>query len=236
MYKVGGKARRIWRRLSRRDWLMVLVGVVLAVVVVEAVSLIDTAKPAVPYQSAGVSATWIPSTVKHWDTPINQMAKRYNIDANLVAIIMTMESGGDAKAKSPDDAQGLMQVTPPTAKDIAAKYLKKPVSKYNLSDPATNIEFGVAYLAYLRDQFGTAKQGPSWDSSVELIAAGYNGGPGAANSLEQGKGLTDDQTIIYSRDAFNMWRERHASDSPTFDRWKERGGTVLLDAAKANNQ
>jgi hypothetical protein len=40
--------------------------------------------------------------------------------------------------------------------------------------------------------------------------------------------------VIYSRDAFNMWRERHAGNSPTFDRWKERGGQRLIDAAKKN--
>ena len=92
--------------------------------------------------------------------------------------------------------------------------------------------FGTAYLALLRDEFGTTAQGPSWNATVELIAAGYNGGPGASNSLEKGEGLRDPQTVIYSRDAFNMWRERHAASSPTFERWKERGGYILLDKAK----
>lgn len=196
------------------------------------VKLIDNSRVPVPYQSAGITATWIPATVKHWSGPINEMAKKYNVDANLVAIVMTMESGGDTKAMSGDNAQGLMQITPPTAKDIASKFLKEPRKTYDLSDPKTNIEFGAAYLAYLRKVFGEASQGPDWNSTVELIAAGYNGGPGAANSLYKGNGLTDTQTVVYSRDAFNMWRERHASDSPTFDRWKERGGSRLLDAAK----
>jgi soluble lytic murein transglycosylase-like protein len=215
---------------------MVLAGIILALLAVKIISMIDNARTPVPYQSAGVSAPWLPSTVTYWDKTINEMGKRYNIDPNLIAIIMTMESGGDASATSEANAQGLMQITPPTAKDIAARYLKKPVTKYNLYNPTTSIEFGTAYLALLRDQFGTAKQGPSWNETVELIAAGYNGGAGAANSLEEGQGLTNDQTLIYSRDAFNMWRERHAKDSPTFDRWKERGGSLLIDAAKARNQ
>ena len=125
-----------------------------------------------------------------------------------------------------------MQLTPPTAKDVAAKYLKKPVTKYNLQDPRTNIEFGTAYLALLRDEFGEVNQGPSWDKTVELVAAGYNGGPLASNHLDRGLGLHDAQTVVYSRDAFNMWRERHAKSSPTFDRWKERGGQRLIDDAK----
>ena len=215
---------------------MLIAGVILALLVVKIISLAYNARTQVPYQSAGVSAPWMPSTVTYWDKTIDEMGKRYNIDPNLIAIIMTMESGGDASAKSSDNAVGLMQITPLTAKDIASKYLKKPVTKYNLYNPTTNIEFGTAYLAWLRDYFGTAQQGPSWDSTVELIAAGYNGGPGAAGSLEAGQGLTDTQTVVYSRDAFNMWRERNAKDSPTFDRWKERGGTLLIAAAKIHHQ
>lgn len=213
---------------------MLVAGAVLALIIVEITSMVYNSRTPLPYQSAGITAKWIPPTVKHWSGQIDSTAKKYNIDPNLVAIIMTMESGGDANAESEDGAAGLMQVTPPTAQDIASKYLKQPVKKYNLKDPATNIEFGVAYLAFLRDYFGTAKQGPDWTSTVELVAAGYNGGPGAAAALEAGHGLEDTQTVVYSRDAFNMWRERHASDSPTFDRWKERGGSDLLSAAKAS--
>jgi hypothetical protein len=149
---------------------------------------------------------------------------------------MTIESGGYAKAESPAGAVGLMQVTPATAKEIASKHLKTPRKSYDLKDPRTNIEFGTAYLAYLRDMFAESSQGPSWDETAEAVAAGYNGGPLASLHLEQGKGLHDPQTVVYSRDVFNMWRERHASSSPTFDRWKERGGSDLIDQAKAAHQ
>jgi soluble lytic murein transglycosylase-like protein len=231
--KLGIKVEELRRRLpSRRDWLMLSVGAMVALAGIEIISFIHNARVPLKPEASGITSPWIPATVKRWQNPINERAKKYSVDPNLIAIIMTLESGGYSKANS-GEAQGLMQITPPTAKDIAAKFLKKPTTTYSLWNPRTNIEFGTAYLAYLRDQFGTADQGPAWNSTVELIAAGYNGGPGAANSLEQGKGLHDSQTIIYSRDAFNMWRERHASSSPTFDRWKERGGSTLLDLAKA---
>jgi soluble lytic murein transglycosylase-like protein len=220
------------QRLLARDWVMLATGAMIVLIGVLTVKLIDNVQVPAPYQASGITASWIPSTVRHWSAPINEMGKKYNVDANLIAILMTLESGGDANANSSSDAVGLMQLTPPTAKDVASKFLKQPTSNYNLKDPRTNIEFGTAYIAYLRDQFGTAKQGPDWNSSVELIAAGYNGGPGAANRLEQGRGLTDTQTVVYSRDAFNMWRERHTGDSQTFDRWKERGGQALIDTAK----
>jgi soluble lytic murein transglycosylase-like protein len=159
------------------------------------------------------------------------VAKKYDIDANLIAIIITMESGGNPKAKSEAGAEGLMQLTPPTAKDISTKYLKEPVNKYDIYNPKTNIEFGAAYLAMLRDQYGTQQHAPDFTRTVELMAAAYNAGFGAANALEKGEGLRDTHPVIYSRDAFNMWRERVSKSSPTFDRWKERGGTDLLNAA-----
>jgi soluble lytic murein transglycosylase-like protein len=209
------KRQRLRARLpSLKEWLFLVGGAVIALGVVGVVHLIHDSQTPIPYQPNGITASWIAPTVKHWSGPIDTMAKKYDIDPNLVAIIMTMESGGDPKAQSPDGAIGLMQVTPTTAKDIAARLLKQPRTSYNLKDPTTNIEFGVAYLAWLRDQFGTVQQGPDWTSTVELVAAGYNGGPGAANDLEEGKGLQDTQTVVYSRDAFNMWRERHASDRP----------------------
>jgi soluble lytic murein transglycosylase-like protein len=223
-------------KLRKRDVLIFGIGVAFALLSVKIISIIYNSQTPVPNQSGGISTRWIPPTVKYWQTPINENAKKYNIDPNLLAIIMTMESGGDSNAKSGAGAIGLMQITGPTAKDIASKYLKSPIKKYNLSNPNTNVEFGAAYLAYLRDIFGTAKQGPDWNSTVELIAAAYNGGPSAAASLEDGQGLRDTQTVVYSRDAFNMWRERHAASSPTFDRWKERGGSLLLDAAQKAKQ
>ena len=213
---------------------MLTIGAVAAVGLLTGAVLIRQAS-IVPLRSkAGhITASWIPETVKRWDKPIAEMAQKYDIDPDLLAILMTLESGGYSKAKSEAGAEGLMQITPPTAQDIAKKYLKHPVESYDLLDPRTNIEFGAAYLAHLRDVFGERGQGPSWDATVELIAAGYNGGPGAAGKLYRGEGLRDTQTVVYSRDAFNMWRERHAKSSPTFDRWVERGGSALLEKATA---
>jgi soluble lytic murein transglycosylase-like protein len=164
------------------------------------------------------------------------MAQKYNIDPNVLAILMTLESGGYTKAESEAGAKGLLQITPPTAGDIASRYLKDPTESYDLFDPRTNIEFGAAYLAMLRDEFGERDQGPTWFLTMEMIAAGYNGGPSAAGQLYRGEGLTSSETLSYSRDAANMWRERKAKTSPTYDRWLERGGQRLIDLAKAEQQ
>jgi soluble lytic murein transglycosylase-like protein len=218
-----------------RDWLFLLFGAIIVLVIWGIVILVTHSHLPLKPQSKAVTSPWFPATVKRWQAPIGEMAAKYQVDPNLIAIIMTLESGGNPKAQSEAGAKGLMQITDPTAKEIAAKFLKQPLSTYNLEDPATNIEFGTAYLGYLRDTFGGWEQGPSWDYTVELVAAGYNGGPSAANSVFKGEGLTDTQTVVYSRDAFNMWRERFAKKSPTYDRWLLRGGQQLIDAAKADN-
>jgi hypothetical protein len=223
------------KKMGRRDCLLLFAGAAVVMAGVLLSGYIKNMQVPLGVESPKVTTQWIPSTVRQWDKHIEEMAKKYDVDPNLIAIIITLESGGDPKAESPVGAKGLMQIMGPTAADIAIKFLKEPRKEYNLEDPRTNIEFGVAYLAYLRDEFGTVQQGPEWIATVELVAAGYNGGPGAANRLEQGKGLTSSETVIYSRDAFNMWRERKSKSSPTFDRWGERGGSRLIDQAKDRN-
>lgn len=223
------------RSLRRRDLAMLVAGGVIVAAGFGIDKLYRDHQTAIPYRSAGIDAPWMPSEVKYWQGTIDPIAKEYDVDPNLVAIIMTMESGGYAKANS-GEAEGLMQITPLTAKDIASKYLKKPVSSYDLWDPRTNIEFGVAYLAKLRDTFQSPDQAPSWDFTVEQVAASYNAGFIGGIHLQEGKGIHDEQALVYSRTAFNMWRERHASDSPAFTRWKERSGSRLLEDAKKAHQ
>lgn len=232
MNSIQKAVKKIRKKITTRDLAMMAIGIVITAGGVYMVNKIEQHETALASKSSKITSPWIPETVKHWEKPIGKMAQRYDIDPNLIAIIITMESGGYPKATSEVNAKGLMQIMPLTAEDIAARYIEKPVKKYDLYDPETSIEFGAAYLAMLRDEYGTAKQGPSWNDTVELIAAAYNGGFSAANALEKGEGLRDTQTLSYSRDAFNMWRERNSESSPTFERWKERGGDELITSAK----
>jgi len=223
------KLSKKFNKLKPRD---LACGVMGAAIVIVGLSMVDTFKtqqvPLAP-QVSGVSSPWIPESVKKWNPIISEMSAKYHIDPNFIAIIMTIESGGNQQAESGVGAQGLMQIMPGTAQDIAAKHLKKQMATYDIYDPKTNIEFGAAYLAYLRDEFGEKEQGPSWNATTELVAAGYNGGPGAAGNLNKGLGLESSETLSYSRDVYNMWRERNSQQSPTFNRWAERGGSSLLN-------
>lgn len=167
--------------------------------------------PALRY-AGGITIAWLAPDVERWRQPIERSARRYDVNADLIAIIISLESAGRPGATSPAGAQGLMQVMPDTAQDIAGKFLLTPTSQYDIYDPATNIEFGTAYLAYLRNEFGRPDADPA--KLVRLVAAGYNGGPGAANRLEQGRPGRSKENIDYAEGAGLLWRERAAAAMP----------------------
>lgn len=91
---------------------------------------------------------------------ISEIASRYNIDPQLVKIIIEVESGFNPNACSSQNAMGLMQIIPETAESLN---LNDPY------DPYENILAGVRYLRLQLDRFGC----------IELALAAYNAGPGA---------------------------------------------------------
>ena len=83
--------------------------------------------------------------------------------------IIRQESSFDRTATSPVGARGMMQLMPPTARQVAGQ-IGLPYDLGRLtSDPGYNISLGTAYLAQLMDQ---------WGGSFVLSAASYNAGPG----------------------------------------------------------
>ena len=92
---------------------------------------------------------------------IQEMARRHNVDANLVKAIIKTESNNNPRAVSSKGARGLMQLMPPTARDMGVA---------NSLDPAQNVDGGVRYLKLLMNQYG---------GNLELSLAAYNAGPGA---------------------------------------------------------
>lgn len=87
----------------------------------------------------------------------------------LVLSIARQESEFNHTVSSHVGAQGLMQLMPGTAKQMARE-LGEPYHPARLTtDPAYNARLGAAYLSGLRDRFG---------SSTALTASGYNAGPG----------------------------------------------------------
>lgn len=91
------------------------------------------------------------------------MARDYRLDPRLVLAIVRAESNFDPLARSPRQAQGLMQLIPETAERFAVR---------NVLDPLDNLRGGMAYLRWLLSYFR---------GDVVLALAGYNAGEGAVD-------------------------------------------------------
>lgn len=215
-------------------------GVLAALGGIQAYERMQAVKEVVPLRpgdgdaGSSLSITWLPETVSRWKPQIEKYGNQYEVDPNLIAIMMTVESGGDPNADS-GFAQGLMQVTESTAKDINTRYVHVKRDSYELKDPETSIEFGTAYIRHMTNTYGGAEHGPTWDKTVGLVAAGYNGGFAAANAYyTKGlAGLEISETYNYVRYVTTMWRERHDDRSFAYRFWRdEANGQALIRAAE----
>ena len=113
---------------------------------------------------------------------IDDAAKRYGVDEHLVAAVIRCESGWNDTAQSRAGAVGLMQLMPDTARNISDMGMVD-TNKYNpsnLTDPATNIEYGTAWLSYLQSEL----------SSTDEVIAAYNAGLGTVRNWISEPGST----------------------------------------------
>lgn len=177
---------------------------------VEAVANLEVA-PSRPVAPA-LSLIFTPE-VQRWGEQIIQWAAPFQLDPNLAATVMQIESCGWASAVSRSGAQGLFQVMPFHFEAGEA-----------MQDPATNAQRGLAYLA-----LGLSKAG----GNTGLAFAGYNGGHGqitrqAAHWPEETKRYWYWATGIYADVLSGQ------TSSPRLEEWLRAGGASLC--AKAARQ
>ena len=126
--------------------------------------------PAPPVEDV---AAWEPETDFVAATPeqkraaevVGKLAPEYKVSPNFALAIIRAESNFNPNARSPKNAQGLMQLIPETS---ARFNVKKPF------DPVQNIRGGLAYLRWLLAYF---------KGDVMLVAAAYNAGEGAVEKF-----------------------------------------------------
>ncbi len=120
----------------------------------------------------------------YWES-LAAAGKRGDIDPYLLLALMRQESLFDPAARSPSDAQGLMQLLPSTARIIAGE-VAMPAARLDLFDPAVNIELGTAYLKKLLRMFG--------GNAFKAVAA-YNGGEHAVERWNARFAGDDDEWV-----------------------------------------
>ncbi len=118
-----------------------------------------------PSSSAAASSAASSSGSPAISDLVEQSARAHNVDPLLVHSMIQVESNYNAYAVSPKGAQGLMQLTPPTARMLGVS---------NSFDPGENIEAGVKYLKSLQDLY----------KDDRLALAAYNAGPGAVDKYK----------------------------------------------------
>jgi soluble lytic murein transglycosylase-like protein len=121
-------------------------------------------------------------------------SRGWRVDQNLAYAHALQESNFRTQVVSPAGAQGLMQVRPGTAGDIARSRGEAFDTK-QLSEPTYNLEYGQSYLEYLRDYGATGGLLPK-------VIAAYNAGPVPvaewnARGIDEGDPLLYIESIPY---------------------------------------
>ena len=86
--------------------------------------------------------------------PAARSAYAKNLDPTLIAAVIYAESRFRDDQTSPAGAEGLMQVTPATARMIARKSGGIAFVVEDLGTPQVNIAYGAWYLRYLLARYG----------------------------------------------------------------------------------
>ena len=109
------------------------------------------------------------SAVSQYSGLIANSAKEYGLPNALITSMLSAESSGEANARSPVGASGLMQVMPATFKMMT----DKGIGNGDINDPANNIKVGTAYMA---EQM--AKYSKYGAKGIDYALMAYNWGPG----------------------------------------------------------
>ncbi len=156
-----------------------------------------------------ISSIFTPE-VQHWAARILAWGKQYDIDPNLIATVMQIESCGDAQVGSSAGAMGLFQVMPFHFQDGEDPH-----------DPDTNARAGIGYL-----KGGLALA----DGHPGLALAGYNGGYGM---ISAGWASWPEQTRLYYEwgSAIYLDALNGHTTSAALQNWLDSGGVNLCRGA-----
>lgn len=150
--------------------------------------------------------------IQHWAPQILVWAEEHNLDPDMVATIMQIESCGDPNAVSSAGAQGLFQVMP---FHFAADE--------DMQDPNTNARRGMTYLSERLAQT---------DGDYGRAFAGYNGGHVAAAGSWDSWAAETQRYYTWSTGIYND-ASQGLTSSPTLADWLAAGGASLCRQAAA---
>jgi hypothetical protein len=183
--------------------------------VVEITQVFYAESPMGPQAAVSPMSTVFTPEIQYWAASIQAWAAAYQIDPNLIATVMQIESCGDPEVSSPAGAQGLFQVMPFHFE-----------SGEDMLDVQTNAKRGLEYLIGSLDRA---------DGHAGLALAGYNGGHGV---IDRGWAGWTAETRRYYYWGSRIYAEAVSgmTSSPTLQEWLGVGGQVLCTRASQTEQ
>ena len=122
--------------------------------------------------------------LNRYDALLHEKSRQHGVPFALLKAVCVAESGMNPNAVSKAGAQGLMQLMPPTARELGVT---------DSFDPEQNVDGGARYLASQYRRFG----------SYRLALAAYNAGPGA---VQRHDGIPPfEETQAYVPKVMDLW-------------------------------
>jgi soluble lytic murein transglycosylase-like protein len=162
-------------------------------------------------QERVIAAFFAPS-VQYWARDIRRWSVQYEVDPNLIATVMQIESCGLPSAESISRAQGLFQVMPFHFPDE---------EKASMTDPEINAKRG---MGVLKDCLARA------NGDAGLAMACYNGGPSV---LLRGNWPNETTRYYYWGTGIYADASSGSRSSGRLTEWLEAGGLSLCQQASA---
>ncbi len=160
-------------------------------------------------QNSKIAPLFTPE-VQRWGEKISVWSQRWELDPNLVATVMQIESCGNPNALSGAGAMGLFQVMP---YHFAAD--EDPFK------PVTNATRGLSYLKSALDTQG---------GNSRMALAGYNGGISGAKRPESTWPAETQRYVYWGLDIY-MDAKNGEANSERLDEWLSSGGASLCSQA-----
>lgn len=159
----------------------------------------------------GTLAPLFTPEIQHWSADLARWAGEHNLDPNLAATVMQIESCGNQDARSSAGATSLFQVMP-------FHFLVHE----NAYDPEVNALRGMNYLAKSLEKAG---------GDARLALAGYNGGIGVIGRSES---AWPAETIRYAYWGSGIYQDatQNAIESGRLNEWLTAGGASLCRKAR----
>jgi soluble lytic murein transglycosylase len=160
---------------------------------------------------------------------VRMEAEEWGVDPVTLAAIIRQESAFKADIVSRAGAVGLMQVMPPTGRELAQTHGPKGFREVSLATPEVNLHLGAAFFVDMRRRYG----------DLPLVLSAYNAGPTratrwkrypeAADPLRFTERIPFEETRGYVKNVrrnIGLYRALYAQDVPPATEEEQRGRTL----------